>query len=185
VYSRTLAQSGVFVSVLALKDDGGMAVQHHYRLTKYDPTLRDETGAYTGDDWTTFADIGQTFRGEPLTLATYLDVEVRHLVVLASFLEESGTTRVVAEGVEASSDAFRVSEGMELSPTQAVEAVRQILRDEGWCRLVDADRFYIHVGWDYYLYVGTEQPCERSVALAKSHGLFVDRDFPSPHRPRD
>jgi hypothetical protein len=141
--------------------DPDVALLHHYRVTKYDPDLRDTAGAYTGDDWTTFSQIGGTFGGVPLTLATYLDVEARYLVALASFFEESRTSSVTAEGVEDSTGKFRVSEGTELSPTQAVEAVRQMLRDEGWCRLVDDDRFYVHVGWDYYLYVGTEEPAKR------------------------
>ena len=158
-----------------------MPLRNHYRVTKYDPVLRDTSGAYTGDDWIMFEQIGQTFDGVRLTLAMYLDVEARHLVVLASFLEESGTAGVTAAGVKNADQTFRVSEGARLSRVEAIEAVRQMLRDEGWCRLIDDDRFYIHVGWDYYLYVGCDQPCERSVALAEEKGLFVDRDFPSPY----
>jgi hypothetical protein len=156
---------------------------HCYRLTKYDPALRDGSGAYTGDDWIMFSQIGETFAGERLTLARYLEVEARHLVALASFLEESGTATVTAEDVEDSSGALRVSEGAELSPGEAVEAARHMLRDEGWCRLRDGDRFYLHVGWDYYVYVGSHVPCERSVELAEQNGLFVDCDFPSPYLP--
>jgi hypothetical protein len=100
--------------------------------------------------------------------------------VLASFLEESETTSVRANGVENHGQTFRVSEGAELSPVEAIEAIRQMLRDERWCRLVDGDRFYIHVGFDYYVYVGTNMRCDRSLALAEQKGLFVDHDFPSP-----
>ena len=162
-----------------------MPVLNHYRVTKYDPTLRDASGAYTGDDWTMFGQIGKAFGGVRLTLSTYLEIEARHLVVLASFLEENGSSIVVAEGVECASQTFRVSEGARLSQVEAIDAARQMLRDEGWCRLVDDDRFYIHVGWDYYMYIGTEKPCENSVALAESKNLFVDRDFPSPYHQRD
>ena len=49
-----------------------MPLRNHYRVTKYDPVLRDASGAYTGDDWIMFEQIGQTFDGVPLTLATYL-----------------------------------------------------------------------------------------------------------------
>jgi hypothetical protein len=165
--------------------DSGVAVLHHYRVTKYDPALRDDRGAYTGNDWTMFDQIGETFDGVRLTLSTYLDVEARHLVTMASFLEESGTSFVMAEDVENHNQTFRVSEGARLSQVEVNNVVRQMLRGEGWCRLTDNDRFYIHAGWDYYLYVGTQQPCERSVALAESKGLFVDRDFPSPYLQRD
>lgn len=131
------------------------------------------------------ASIAQEFDGERLTLSTYLEVEARHLVVLASFMEESDTSTVTAQHVENPFDTFRVSEGAELAPVEAIEAVRQLLREEGWCRLVDGDRFYIHVGYDYYVFVGTDRPCDRSVALAEEKGLFVDRDFRSPYLPRE
>jgi hypothetical protein len=67
------------VSVLrpGLVQDAGVPVLHHYRVTKYDPALRDERGAYTGDDWTMFDQIGETFSGVRLTLSTYLDLEAR------------------------------------------------------------------------------------------------------------
>lgn len=154
---------------------------HQYRITKYDPRFRDKSGAYTRDEWTEFTDIGEIFGGVRLTLPTYLDVEANYLVAVASFLEESGTVTIRAEGVENANRSFRVTEGDVLSPIDAVEAIRQMLRDEGWCRLVDDDRFYVHVGWDYYMYVGSDQHCDQSVQLAESRGLFVDRDFPSPH----
>ena len=163
-----------------------VAVSNHYRLTKYDPALRDASGAYTGDDWTALSDVGQTFNGEQLTLSTYLDIEGRHLVVLAAFLEESGTSLVIAEGVEDDwQRTFHVRECARLSQLEAIEVVRQMLRGEGWCRLADDDRFYIHVGWDYYVYVGTTEPCERSVALARANGLFVDKGFVSPYLVED
>jgi small subunit ribosomal protein S1 len=68
-----------------------------------------------------------------------------------------------------------------LTHVEAIETVRQTLREDGWCRLVDDERFYINVGWDYYVYVGTDRPCDESVELAESLGLFVDRDFASPY----
>jgi hypothetical protein len=162
-----------------------MAFLHRYRLTKYDPKLRDERGAYIGDDWTMCSQIGESFGGVRLTLPRYLDVEAQHLVAVASFIEESGTTSLTAQGVEDGDGTFRVVEGQQLAAIEAVEAVRQVLRDEGWCRLVDGDRFYIHVGWDYYLYIGSQLSCEVSAELAEQRGLFVDRDFPSPHHAED
>ena len=162
-----------------------MAFLHQYRLTKYDPKLRDESGAYTGDDWTMFDQIGDSFAGVRLTLPAYLDVEAQHLVAVASFIDESGTTSLTAQGVEDAHGTFRVVEGQQLAGVEAVEAVRQMLRDEGWCRLADGDRFYVHVGWDYYLYIGSELPCEVSAEQAEKRGLFVDRDFPSPYHADD
>ena len=45
------------------------------------------------------------------------------------------------------------------------DVVRAMLRDQGaWCRLEQRDTFTVHVGWDQYLYVGSDQPCEAAVA---------------------
>jgi hypothetical protein len=158
---------------------------NQYRLTKYDPSLRDSTGAFTGDDWTSVSDIGETFDGVRLTLPAYLDIEARHLQVIASFLEESAVTAVIAQGVENAKGQFPIKEGEAFSPIQAIEVVRAMLRDEVWCLLQDGERFYIHVGWDYYLYVGSDRPCERSVKLAKQLGLFINQPFESPHIERN
>jgi hypothetical protein len=165
-----------------------VAVLHHYRITKYDSALRDERGAFLVDvptAWTAFSDVGEVFGGVRLTLPTYLEVEANHLVAVASFIEESGTTSLVARGVENAFGGFRTQEGQELTPAEAIETVRQMLREEGWCRLTDGDRFYIHVGWDYYVYVGVDDPCEQSLHLAEARNLFVDRDFPSPYLDQD
>lgn len=45
--------------------------------------------------------------------------------------------------------------------------------------------FYIHVGWDYYVYVGSDRPCDRSVKLARQLGLFIHQPFESPHLERE
>jgi hypothetical protein len=155
---------------------------HQYRLTKYDPALRDVRGVFTGDDWTAISDNGSTFAGVRLTLRSYLDVEGRHLAALASFIDESGTDMLVAEGVERAEGRFGIEEGDQLTPLEAIDAVRLMLRDDGWwCRLVDGNRFFIHVGWDYYSYIGSDRPCESSIEFAHERGLFIDRDFQSPY----
>ena len=123
---RTHAHAGVYRR--SIGEDADVPLVHYYRVTKYDPALRNESGAYTGEDWTMFSQIGESFGGVRLTLATYLEVEAKHLVVLASFLEESGTSSVTAEDVENTDDVFRVTQGVELSPLETIEAVRQMLK---------------------------------------------------------
>jgi hypothetical protein len=163
----------------------GERLPYAYRVTKYDSTLRDERGAFTGDDWAAISDIGETFGGTRLSLAEYLAVEARHLVAVASFVEESGVSSLIAQGVENAGVDFPLREGMRLSALEAVDVVRLLLRERGWCRLDEPDRFYVHVGWDYYVYIGSHQACERSVGLARELGLYVDLDFPSPYWPSD
>jgi hypothetical protein len=154
-------------------------------MTKYDPKLRDDRGALTGDDWTSITDIGRTFNGQPLTLTAYLEIEARHLMVVASFMEEAEVEDVQARDVESWSGGPLLSEGQRLSRVEVVEVTRVRLREQGWCRLRAGERFYIDVGFDYYVYLGSDDPSQTSVELAERLGLFLDRNFPSPHESQD
>jgi small subunit ribosomal protein S1 len=155
---------------------------HEYRLTKYDPARRDEHGAFMDDDWTAITDIGEERGGKTLTVADYLDIEARHLIVVASFCEESSVSSLLVDTVQDHDGLLRAKEGDRVSLVRAVEVVRLMLREEAWCRLEDPGRCYVNVGWDYYVYVGSHRSCERTLAKASELGLFVDKDFPTPYR---
>ena len=81
------------------------------RVTKYDPALRDERGAFTGDDWTSVSDVGGTFGGKLLTLHRYLDVEAQHLQVVAAFLDEAGVEAMHVRGPESYDARWWPAEG--------------------------------------------------------------------------
>ncbi|MFV5997467.1 hypothetical protein ACNPQM_35040 [Streptomyces sp. NPDC056231] len=68
-------------------------------------------------------------------------------------------------------------------PTAAgLELVRAMLRDSGaWCRLETEGAFAVHVGWDQYLYIGSNLPCEAALARTRSLGLFPERLDASPY----
>ncbi|MFF3667742.1 hypothetical protein [Microtetraspora malaysiensis] len=59
-------------------------------MTKYDPRLRDASGAFVGDDWTSICEIGQTFDGRVLTRRRYEQVESAYLMAVELFAQESG-----------------------------------------------------------------------------------------------
>lgn len=58
-----------------------------------------------------------------------------------------------------------------------------MLRDQGaWCRLEAGDVFTVHVGWDQYVYVGSNRLCEEAVARTRELGLFPEPMTTSPTR---
>lgn len=57
--------------------------------------------------------------------------------------------------------------------------MRRLLREEFWCRL-EADEGFVHVGYDFNLYVGVALPCPAAEDLAHGLGLFVE-PFTSPY----
>ncbi|ALO13644.1 Ribosomal protein S1-like protein [Streptomyces venezuelae] len=63
-----------------------------------------------------------------------------------------------------------------------LELVRSMLRDKGaWCRLEAEGAFAVHVGWDQYLYIGSNLPCETALARTRALGLFPERLDASPY----
>ncbi|MFE7094370.1 RNA-binding protein [Streptomyces erythrochromogenes] len=159
-----------------------------HRITKYDPADRDERGHYTGTE-DTHSDHGP--------------VEAAYLAAIAAFADASGIDRLeirepsvtglVHFGVEPPvgghglaglfpPDLTGYHDGAEVSLPIALELVRAMLRDQGaWCRLEAGDRFTVHVGWDQYVYVGSDGPCTDAVARTRELGLFPEPLTASPY----
>jgi hypothetical protein len=155
--------------------------QTELRVTKYDPALRDERGGPTGDDWTSVNDVGDIFGGEVLTLRRYLEVESHHLEVVAVFLAEAGVDHTIVRGPERHEARWWPVEGEPLARLESVDVVREMLRERGFCRLEAPKDVYIHVGYDYYVYMGGDVPSDRTRLAAAQVGLFVDSPFASPY----
>ena len=151
-----------------------------YRITKYDPTRRNASGAFTGDDWTSFSDIGRVFGGVVLRREDYLQVESAYIDTALAFLDEDRAPdlRVVALEVRGNGLSVPV-DGASVQKENLAEVCRSILREKFWCRL-EGDGRYLHFGWDFYMYVGVLSACAHARDKAHSRGLFVEV-FESPY----
>jgi small subunit ribosomal protein S1 len=161
---------------------------HVYRVTKYDPTDRDEHGHYTGPE-ETLSDRGV--------------VETAYLRAVEAFASDAGIDRLwVREPQVPSLTNFGVvrpledfgldglfpaglagfHDGAEVPLEVGLALVRVMLRDSGaWCRLEVEGAFAVHVGWDQYLYLGSDRPCEEALARTRALGLFPERLDASPY----
>ncbi|MFJ1593694.1 RNA-binding protein [Kitasatospora albolonga] len=159
-----------------------------HRITKYDPADRDEHGHYTGTE-DTAGDCGS--------------VEAAYLAAVSAFAEESGVDRLEIRDPEVRGfvhfgaeppvaghglgglfppDLTGYHDGAEVSLPVALELVRAMLRDQGaWCRLEAGDAFTVHVGWDQYVYVGSDRSCAGAVARTRELGLFPEPLTASPY----
>lgn len=152
-----------------------------YRVTKYNPALRDSTGAYTRDEWISFGDVGSTFGGVVLTKEEYGRVESAYAAAALAYLREAGLRSLVVKGLEnPANHQLPFGEGSVLSLEQVGETVRKVLRNEFWCRLEDTNGF-VHLGYDYYMYVEIARQCPEAEQVTRSLGLFVE-EFPSPYK---
>jgi hypothetical protein len=151
-----------------------------FRVTKYDPTLRAPDGAYLRDVWTSVSDIGRIFSGEKLTDVEYERVESAYIASALAFLRESDVSSLAVCRLENHFGAtLTFGNGAHLSLEQIAATLPRVLREEFWCTLEGPDSF-IHIGYDYYMYIGMPSACPGAQQLAASLGLFVE-PFQSPY----
>uniref|UniRef100_A0AAU3I9P6 RNA-binding protein n=1 Tax=Streptomyces sp. NBC_01393 TaxID=2903851 RepID=A0AAU3I9P6_9ACTN len=168
-----------------------------YRVTKYDPADRDEHGHYTGLE-DTGSDHGEVEAAYLQAVAAFAtETGVDHLAI-----REPGVPSIAHFGVEPPVDGYGLDglfqpapdavtgpslppgfhDGAQVPLRTALELVRAMLRDNGaWCRLEVEDVFAVHVGWDQYLYIGSNHPCEEALVRICATGLFPERLTSSPY----
>ncbi|MFE3555023.1 S1 RNA-binding domain-containing protein [Streptomyces sp. NPDC059193] len=162
-----------------------------YRITEYEPEDRDRDrhGSHTAAEDTT-SDHGP--------------VEAAYLQAIAAFAEDTGVNRLAVRepgvgrhahsGLEpAIDDGYGLAglfppdlsgfhDGAEVTLSVGLELVRVMLRDNGArCCLEAAGGFTVRVGWDQYVYVTSEKPCQGALARTRALGLFPERLERSPY----
>jgi hypothetical protein len=153
-----------------------------YRVTKYDPANRDASGSYLVDEWIMIQEIGQEVGGKVLTEAEYQRVESAYARVAVAFMREAGIEVLTVNDLENHGETpLSIGNGSSLDLTRVRQAVRRMLRKHFWCRLL-AEEAFVHIGYDYYMYLGVPRECPRAIALAGKLGLFVE-PFVSPYHP--
>ncbi len=166
------------------------------RVTHYDPRLRGEIGEFLGDSWTSISHIGRVFEGTALTPESYLAAEDAHVEAVESLMRAAGVWLLRVgdiefhdyenHGIGDESGLKRVHEEVQngrdaLSGLDLGRFVRLCLRECAWCLLSGAGGFYVHFGYDYYVYIGgTDHSFEVPDAPA---GLFFEEEFRSPYWP--
>jgi hypothetical protein len=139
--------------------------------------------------WTAGSDIGRTYGGRVLTAADYFAEEDRYIAAVRGFLAESEVNELEVVGLEWHSDRKMVPlervrwqpgqpcpvrEGQTLDLAGIEEVSRLCLREALWCKLERAARFFVHFGYDFAMYVGSDRPCAEALARAQASGLFVE-----------
>lgn len=155
---------------------------HQYRVTKYDPQYR-VNGVYTRDEWTCFSNVGRSFGGVCFTMSDYERAEQQHIDFLLALADREGAFPLIVNGLEDKRAAAPWQEGMRIPRDDFPAIIRDVLRNECWCRLQARD-FFIHFGWDYYMYVGCTHTQEAITALAAQYALFAD-PMESPYHPEE
>lgn len=171
-------------------------INHQWRITKYNPDFRDEDGYYTlVKEWTCPSEIGKTINGNKFTIEEYLRVEAAYVETVIQFLIDSkrNTLRILRLNKVDISQEDKCSALYELGfedvklEEDAVVTIKEIrtiskmiLRNFLSCEFYSKDEFFVHFGWDYYMFIGTCDNSLSAIDFAKRSGLFVE-PFTSPY----
>lgn len=168
-----------------------------YRISKYDPSSRDERGCFLGEDWTSFSDIGKEYHGTVLTALQYAAVEAKYIDAVTTILRQNQVHTMVVEKLEKRSSpaalkemlgrchlpfppsdaAFvsRIKEGARLDMAEIEKAVMLVLRDCFWCELLsESGEARIEFGYDYYIYLQGVTIDADTIASFRSEGIYIE-----------
>ena len=163
---------------------------YQWRVTKYNPRFRNRKGYYQIEDWTSVSDIGKTFGGRRLEVEEYLATEECYVSTAMRFLQESGISSLEVKELETDVEVPKIvrkigldkillqgsqlKEKQRLLETEIAHVCRLNLRNLLWCKLEQSNKFFIHFGYDYYMYVGSFFSCPNSIRYGERVNLFIE-----------
>ena len=173
----------------------------HYRVTKFDSKKRNADGTYMDQqEWTCIGEIGKKCGSMVLTPQVYLRTEAAYVNAVLRSFEASGLPhlRVTNLSMRHTCDELAEQEAefpfldtanlasldfvedQTVGPDEIALLVVQNLRGTLGCKLEFEGNFFVHFGWDYYMYIGCTGNDEMARAETEHDGLFVE-EFISPH----
>lgn len=168
---------------------------HTWRITKYNPLLRDNNGNYTIEEWTSYSDIGKYFEGKQLTFNDYIEVENKYINAVLQFMNclqlqklEIREQEKYEEDVnndknidyEMSALFKKIEDRTTINIVDVPSLCKLILREHLWGKLEFNPTLYIHFGYDYYMYIGCSKKCETTLEKITASGLYIEQ-FSSPY----
>ncbi len=144
-----------------------------YRVAKYDLSGYID-GIYTRDEWTDYSDIGKVFNGEKLKKERYLAVESNYIQVAQDIFAKSQQKEISIMNLQKNQAHLLWENNQTVDKTQLAEIIRDCLRNRCWCRL-SAEEFYIHFGYDFYMYIGCPLSYKTVTQICNENQLYVTK----------
>lgn len=180
-----------------------MTIHFTWRITKYNPKYRDEKCIYLRDEWTSISEIGRITNNHViLTIQDYISTENRYVEAILDVMSCLDIQKLSIFGLEKWEDTLdttnfsflynenmkslygQVTNGLWLEKDQISDLSRLILREKIWCKLKFDSKMYVHFGYDFYMFIGSEMMCEDTINNIEKSGLYVE-DFISPIKEED
>ena len=150
-----------------------------YRITKYNPTNR-INDVYMADEWTSFSDIGKVFGGTILSQSAYLKTEQAYIDCCINLIEKAKIAKLYIKQAEYYTENVRFPSTI-FNTQEIRQVITACLREQCWLKLVAKD-FFIHFGYDYYMYIGSALSGQIVAEITAKHGLFCEKCH-SPYDP--
>jgi hypothetical protein len=148
---------------------------HSWRVCRYEKQLRGPGW----ESWTDMADVGERFNGIVLSEEEYVRVENTYIAAVVRFAAVTSASLFRVDFLGSQDANFALSPGQLIVRSDLGAIVRGNLRGELDCTLeADNRRLQIAFGWDLYMYVGADTPCETAVASAEEDGLWLEPGVP-------
>ena len=152
---------------------------NEYRVTKYSPEKRNDLGHYLdSSEWTEFSDVG-----ESVSLEEYEAIESAYIKSALDLVTNSKIEGLCIDALEDYQNNSEFKDGELVSFSNLPGVVRSLLRGEYWCKLIATDCF-IHIGYDYYMYVGSSVADSGTISRVTNRGLYIE-NFISPYHPEN
>jgi hypothetical protein len=169
-----------------------------YRITKYNPKLRNELGHYSDNDWTDISDVGNVFNGKSLSETEYIEVETDYITSVIKILQENNQDYLRL--VSYNKDLFEffinsqkkdwaylpnlksssLYEDKKIYLEDIAVLIKINLRAFIGMTLEIKDEFYVHFGWDLYMYIGCPNISTKLRDQLNSTSIYIE-DSDSPY----
>ena len=149
-----------------------------YRVTKFNPKFRVD-GKYLIDDWTSISDVGKSFSGQVLTMQKYEAMEQNYIDFVKNALQICGINELEIIQLEKYSSRLEWENQQWINLQQISSFMKDCLREKCWAKLVTKD-FFLHFGYDYYMYISSNLNEQMLQELACRFDLFVEK-YESPY----
>lgn len=144
-----------------------------YRVSKYNPELRDENQAYAKEEWTSYSDIGKEFSDGVLSKKEYLKVEKEYIDFIYELFNEFKIEKIKILKQEPKN--FLKKTSYDVDDKLLYTIIQKNIREEFWCKF-KVEQFQFYMGYDFYLHIDFTNDTEKLLEqLTKRHNLFLEK----------
>lgn len=143
-----------------------------YRITKYNPKLRDNQGKYAQEEWTSYYDIGDIFGCKIFTKEQYYRIEDAYINCIDEITNILQLQEFIIHNYENYLNNKLLWKNNQIIKKEKLrQLIQDCLREKCWCKIT-ANHFFLHFGYDYYIYVGCIIDSLKISEICNKYGLY-------------